>query len=93
MSNVTNVENISDVEADQYLEEWSHADKARARSNISGGDLFRYGWSVAFPARFVDDHLICSVVCFPAASTMVPTPLNVQLTCTAASLSLRNLLR
>lgn len=51
------------------------------------------GGQQPWPARFVDEYLTCSVVCFPAASTMVLTPLNVQLTCTAASSSLRNLLR
>lgn len=47
-------ENISDREADQYLEEWSNAEKVRARRNVSGGHPFSLQHGSDIPKRAVD---------------------------------------
>ncbi|KAL0029019.1 hypothetical protein WJX77_012550 [Trebouxia sp. C0004] len=47
-------ENISEREADQYLEEWSKAEQVRARRNVPGGHPFSLRHGSDIPKRAVD---------------------------------------
>ncbi|KAL0038978.1 hypothetical protein WJX77_003882 [Trebouxia sp. C0004] len=51
------IERIYDREADQYLEEWSNAEKVRARRNVSGSHPFSLRHGSDIPRRAVD---LCS---------------------------------
>jgi len=42
MSDSSDNKAMSDSKADQYLKEWSNAEKVRAHGNMPGGHPFRY---------------------------------------------------
>ncbi|KAL3161204.1 hypothetical protein ABBQ38_009573 [Trebouxia sp. C0009 RCD-2024] len=50
----TNTEKISDMEADQYLKEWTNAEKVIARRNVPGGRPFSFRHGTDTPIRAVD---------------------------------------